>query len=438
MTARFAGSKSLDERRRRRLVTEEKRQSTGQEGNDVPSERQLPTRRPTGRFPLRRVVSSSHWKLLATTIACLAVTASAVAAGQSSHVRSGAFGPGLRQLFDLEQGRIAVTVGGLLLLAAGQLAWLIRWARSRSLRDFRGSFRIWWWVSMTLCAAGVALLCDAHLAFASTIAWVTGRQLFGSDVAYQVLPATAGIVLLVPALQAEMRGCVASRSLMLAAVSLWVCGMAGVVGSEPLEGALTSLRIQVPAAVIVEAILLVGTATAFSSLLFHARHVVYESVEPPEPKPRKSKIVRAEEEQSATADDQSKTAVRKSRRTSRTSKKDAIAEAVAETVAEPVAKAAPVETPSTAPPEPTVAAPESKKPVSPSKPASAAKPPVLSSQPTPHDFEEAADEDEDADGQASINGRNLRLDGAEDLRGLSKRERRKLRKAMKDRERVEA
>ncbi len=437
MTARFAGSKSLDERRRRRLVTEEKRQSTGPEGNEVSADRQLPARRPTGRFPLRRVVSSSHWKLLAATIASLAVAATAVAAGQSSHVRSGALGPGLRQLFDLEQGRIAATVGGLLLLAAGQLAWLIRWARSRSLRDFRGGFRIWWWVSVALCAAGVSLLCDAHVAFASTVVWATGRQVFGSDAAYQVLPAFAGIVLLVPALQAEMRGCIASRSLLLTAVSLWACGIAGVVGSGPLERSLTSLAIQVPSAVVIDAILLVGTATAFSSLLFHARHVVYESVEPPEPKPRKSKIVRAEEEQSATTDEEAKTPARKPRRASRTSKKDTIAEAVVEPVAEPLAKAAPVEKPSTTRAEPTVAS-DSKTAVSPSKPAQSARPPVVSSQATSHDFDEAADENEDADAQVSVNGRNLRLDGAEDLRGLSKRERRKLRKAMKDRERVEA
>jgi hypothetical protein len=281
----------------------------------------------------------------------------------------------------------------------------------------------------------VALLSDAHVAFASTVDWAAGRQIFGSDAAYQVLPAAAGIVLLVPALQAEMRGCIASRSLMLAAVSLWVLGIAGVVGSGPLDETLTSLRIQVPAAVIVDSVLLVGTATVFSSLLFHARRVVYESVEPPEPKPRKLKIVREEEEQSATTDEQCKTPARKSRRTSRASKKDTIAEVAAEAAAEP--KAVPAEKISTVPAEPAVAA-DAKVPASPVKPAAPAKPSVVSSPPAPREFDEATDGDDDADGQVIINGRNLRLDGAEDLRGLSKRERRKLRKAMKDRERVEA
>jgi hypothetical protein len=197
---------------------------------------------------------------------------------------------------------------------------------------------------------------------------------------------------------------------------------------------LTSLAIQLPAAVIVEVILLVGTATAFSSFLFHARHVVYESVEPPEPKLRKSKIVRAEEEQSVTADEHAKTPTRKSRRASRASKKDLTAEANAEAAAEP--KATPAEKLSTAPAEPPVAA-DAKTPASPVKPTAPAKPSVVSSPAAPQDFD-VADEDDDVEGQVSINGRNLRLDGAEDLRGLSKRERRKLRKAQKDRERVEA
>src|SRR5690606_2705171 len=121
--------KSLDERRRRRLAADESKQRP--KGLPAEVERPLPERRPTGRFPLRRIIARSPWKLAAVGFASLVLACLAVGAGQFPQVRAGEFGPGFRDFCAAETGRLTTAVAGLLLLASGQLAWLIRWARAR-------------------------------------------------------------------------------------------------------------------------------------------------------------------------------------------------------------------------------------------------------------------------------------------------------------------
>jgi len=429
MAARFAGSRSLDERRRRRLAAEEKPSSAGPNQVEPANERELPARRPTGRFPLRRLIPFSRWKLIAAAMAVVAVAEFAVFGSQLlPSVRTGHWGPGLQNLLDPE-GRLAMCLAGIVLLASGQLAWLIRWARARSLRDFGGGYRVWFWASVAFAVAGVGILSEAHLAFASTVAWGTGQRLFGSDMAYQVLPALAAFLLIVPSLQGDMRGCITSRSLMLAAVALLSCGMVGNVAVSHLQGAFAVWNLELPVSVITRTTLMTGTATVFASLLFHARHVVYECVEPPERKPRRSKALSQTEQKSSPVEEETKFSTRKGRRTSRASKQTATAETVKLASSKSSAEEQPAaEVVALATEKATSPAP---RPALPSKPAPVA-PPVES-----QDEVEETDEDLVFKGHASFNGRQVRLDSPEDLRGLSKRDRRKLRKAMKDRERME-
>lgn len=358
----------------------------------------------------------------------------AVLAGQIiPSMHSGGWGPGLRDLLDGDQGRLATTCAGVLLLVSGQLAWLIRWARSRSLRDFGGGYRVWLWASAALLVAGICILSDAHQAFASTVAWATSRQLFGSDAAYQALPALAALVLLIPSLQSDMRGCITSRTLMLGAAMLLSFGIVSHVAAGFLEGAATAWGLTLPVAVITRTVLMSGTAGLFASLLFHARHVVYECVEPPERKPRAKSLSQSATDEIAV-EEEKKLSIRKTRRGSRSTKQSATAEAVMTTyasIAEDVpAKETPAVRPETAARAPAKLDPPAPKPAPPVKPASVASPAAN------EEYGDEADDNGDSGGHASFNGRQIRLDGAEDVRGLSKRERRKLRKAMKGREEI--
>lgn len=445
MAGRLAGSASHHARRRRRLAADEAQPEDGNAGTATGGDgKPLPARRPTGRFPLRRIVSRSPWKLAAVGLAALAACGAAVAVGHVPAVRSGAYGPGLAALCDVETGRLANGIGGLLLLATGQLAGLIRWARARSLRDFRGGYRVWWWTALGFVAAGVAVLTDAHLAFASTAAWLTSRTLFGSDVIYRFLPGLFALAVLSPALQRDMRGCRTSRTLVLTAAVLWLAGTGATLAPERTASFVLRSGLTLPSTAVSPGLLLAGAALAFTAMLFHARHVVYESVEPPEQPVRRKKVVEA-----AEPGDGSET--KSKRATSSRSNRAKSAEEKPEPV-KPTAEEAPAKTPRphfvlkeqvlkeppkpapVAKPEPVAAKPQPKPEPVVAKPQPKPEPPKpvpVASKPAPP----APEEDSDDEDMAEIDGRKVRLDGPEDpLRGLSKRERRKLRKEMKQRD----
>jgi hypothetical protein len=441
MSGSFAGSKSVDDRRRRRLAADDSQTKSASSHAEPSPEKPLPARRPTGRFPLRRIVSRSHGKLACVAAIVLAATAGSLAVGLWPNATGGAYGPGVAAYVDLDEGRLPQTAAGLVLLAAGQLAWLIRWARARSMRDFRGRYRVWWWASLALIVAGFAQLTEASQAFAATAVWLTGQQPLGSDVVFRLLPALCAIVVLLPSLQRDMRNCRTSRGLLLCAVGTWFAAAAASLLPDVAADALKSLTPAVPVPVLATGLFLTSIATTFASLLFHARHVVYESVEPPDLPKRRKKIAKAVGE-SVAADDTSKRSARRSRESKST--KPAATKAAETSVAATIetapqaAKTPAVKAPTavTAPAKPVEAKPIEMKPVE-AKPASRpVEPPKVASRAseTPAD-DDWSDEDAAAVGK---NGRNYRLDDAEDpLKGLSKRERRKQRKAQRDRERAE-
>lgn len=433
MAGRLAGSGSHHGRRRRRLAADEAPPEDAKADASDGEGKPLPARRPTGRFPLRRVVSRSAWKLAAVGLFAVAVSGIAVAAGHVPAIRSGAYGPGLASLCNVETGRLANAVGGLLLLATGQLAALVRWARARSLRDFRGGYRIWWWTAVALVVAGVVVLTDAHLAFASTAAWLTGRTLFGSDVIYRFLPGVFALAVLLPALQRDMRGCRTSRAFLLVAAALWLAGAAATIGHAQTVELVVRAGASIPAAAISPGLLLAGTVSAFASMLFHARHVVYESVEPPDAPVRRKKVI---EDTTSEEEPEAKSKSQSSRRAGRGKAAEEKAEPVKPVVEEAAKPARPhfvlKEQVLKEPAKPASAA--KLEPVAAAKPQPKLEPPKpapVAAKPAPPEPEEDSD-DED---MAEIGGRKVRLDGPEDpLRGLSKRERRKLRKEMRQRE----
>ncbi|MGC1273407.1 MAG: hypothetical protein WBC44_06835 [Planctomycetaceae bacterium] len=424
MSGRFAGSKSVDDRRRRRIAAEENLPTSSADAAKA-AEKPLPIQRPTGRFPLRRIVSRSPWKLAGVALAVFAVCVTGLAAGYSPAVSAGKYGPGIASLCDAETGRLATVFAGLLLLVSGQFAWLIRWARARSLRDFRGRYRVWWWASLALVAGGVSLLTDAHVAFASTAVWLTGQTLFGSDIAFRLLPAVFAAVVLLPSLQQDMRDCRTSRSLILFATLLWLAGGAAQLAPDAVIDGLRALEIPIPFTALTTGLCLAGAVLTFASLLFHARHVVYESVEPPELPIRKKKPAKSKAGASGDGEVKPK---RTSRRSSRAK-------------AESTTAATSPERPKEQQPASAVAAPvrPTPKPAIESKPSAIRNEPVpkiasASSKPAPPSIDD--DWSDDEDGATDADGRQYRLDGPEDaLKGMSKRERRKQRKAMRDRDR---
>jgi hypothetical protein len=424
MSGRFAGSKSLDERRRRRIAADEAQQPTPPAEPLAEAEKPLPARRPTGRFPLRRLVSRSPWKLACVGALALLASLLAVGAGHAPAVQRGTYGPGVATFCSMDSGRLTETVAGFLLIVTGQLAWLIRWARARSLRDFRGGYRIWWWASVAFFVAGVSTLSEAHVAFATTLVWLAGPPPFGSDLLYQLLPAAAALLLLCPALQRDMRGCRASRPLLFLAAGLWLAGGGAMLASERVTELLQPFDIAPRPEALTTGLLLCGVAVAFSSLLFHTRYVVYESVEPPEQSVRPKSVRPKKVEQAARETEPSSDL--KAKRSSNTKRRKAEKSSPAPSET-PAAPSAPSKRAAAAAAAEAAAVPEVAE--TETRAIQNEEPPVMQPlEPEGDDFSEQASADDWGDGQ------HYRLDGPEDpLRGLSKRERRRLRKQMKGR-----
>lgn len=398
MSGSFVGSQSLDDRRRRRLAAGE----TGEDSVAEQAARPLPARAPSDRFPLRRIISHAQWKPALALLSVVGLAAGLLAIGYLPAIAGGKYGPGLAELARNHAANLMnVFLAGLLVVSA-QYAWLIRWARARSFRDTRARYRIWWWTSTALALSAVFLLIGIPSALAETIVWATGRPpLWGSLAVYQLAPALAAIVLIFPGLQRDMRECRTSRGFLFLSGLLLLTAGAATIAPAQFQSLINRLGGPDTAPLILAAIWLAGVVSLFGAILFHARHVVFESVEPPEGNKQTRPAPKAEV---AKASPPKKPAAKPRKSASKKSASPSSPEDTPES---------PVNSPSPSKPERT--APVAKAPAPPEPPPSTRWAEI---------------------GTIEVEGKIIRLDGPEDpMKGLSKRERRKLRKAIKDRQR---
>ena len=165
----FAGSRSLDERRRRRLATDA--ETVAFEAATEPAPRRLTPpkvkrrRRGPAHFPLRKVISIRYWKLAAVIFLATLAGAGALAGGWAAATHREQLGPGFVLFFRLDAARLIRGFAAVGLLLAGQLALLISWVRSQSLQDFNGRYRGW-----VVCAI-LAFLGTMALETQLTAAW---------------------------------------------------------------------------------------------------------------------------------------------------------------------------------------------------------------------------------------------------------------------------
>ena len=292
MEARFAGSQRVGDRRRRRLAAgaDDNADNPNADNPARPDELSAPagsfravesahtgglqTETSTSpHLPVALVIPADGWKYLAGGLLGLAFSAAIVIAGCFTPELQTLAGPGISGLFALPNGRVAQWFSSLLLLLCAQLALLIWWTRSRSLEDFEG--RYWLWIR----TAGVWLVfsgcvsIDAHNAALDTLLNIRPGLSREWATLCWMIPAAAVGVLLVGALVVEMRGCRASRVLLLLACA---CQLSTAGLHLEFESVFSpALR-----AVLVQVGLLTGHVALFVSMWLHARHVLYYTADP--------------------------------------------------------------------------------------------------------------------------------------------------------------
>ena len=330
----------------------------------------------------------------------------------------GLVGPSIARLFSAETPIVARWFAQVLLLISAQLALAVWWVRRHSEKDFAGRYRIWIWVTGALLAGCFSLGTNFHLAASQSLLlfwkpsslWRAESVWIGLFIFWKM--------------HGDMRGCRASGTL------LWlstVCLLSAVI----LELEFISVVPAMSAPLVLLSLQLFGTLLLFHSLLLHARHVLYENSEAPEPPTgwfhaRGERAAQSKPLQHALGPDK---------------EYDNDCEE-GSTHAEPEAEASAPQTKPARQPAPKKG---QRKPArSTSRPPENTATPVESPEPddaqaAPHSTESPADsvqEQVETAEKPRKQRTERRIDNNEALKGLSKKERRKLRKQWRDEERV--
>ena len=202
-----------------------------------------------------------------------------ILAAAMSTADSRTLGPGWSRLIHPHGGRLARLFQAGLLLIGGQCALVIWWARSQSLRDFKGRYHVWLWAAIGLMFAAGGLAGQWHWAWSDTVCWLWSARFPQRDVLCWMVPALIVAGILWRKLRADMRDCTTSSLL------LWLAAGASL-GACLFRLGIDRTGWDVPTRQFSGACLQMLTCTAlFVSFLVHARFVIHFSAEPPAHRP---------------------------------------------------------------------------------------------------------------------------------------------------------
>ena len=292
MEARFAGSQRVGDRRRRRLAagvddnadcppddnpvgTVELAEPAGQvRAVDGPHTDGIKAQSSTSRpLPVATIIPAEPWKYAVGGLIGLTASAVIIIAGCFASKLQALAGPELADLFAIPNGRVAQWFSSLLLLLSSQLALLIWWTRSRSLEDFEGRYWLWIRTACVWFALSACTSIDVHnVAVETLLTFRPDLSRVWANLCW-MLPVAIPGTLLFAALAREMRGCRASRALLFLAGA---CHLSTAGFHLSCESAFSP----VAQAVLVQFGLLTGQVALFVSMWLHARHVLYCTADP--------------------------------------------------------------------------------------------------------------------------------------------------------------
>lgn len=282
MTARFAGSRTLDERRRRWLASHDAEQppstrspKTGRDSEDIAEAAQVQVT----HFPVRKVISPKGWKIASVGLVALLVGSALIAASYLGKAHTDALGPGWKRLFPAGGGGLIRFYQAGLMIVSGQVALLIWWVRSRSLRDFDGQYYVWLWAAVSAIFAGLGMFGEWHRAWSETICWLSSTDFPQREVLCWMLPATLAGGVIWRKLRADMRDCRSSS------LVLWVVGIC-YLGACAFRLRLDQAHLpELTRQQVGASLQMLASVGVFVSFLAHARFVLHVSPEPPAERP---------------------------------------------------------------------------------------------------------------------------------------------------------
>lgn len=274
MSIQFAGSKSADDRRRRRLVVNADDPgadgTTGAEGlpgSGVSSE----LVKSAAAAPWVPVSEFRLWTY--AVLIGLAISGAAFALATPISVRPELV-PLTKHLLEGDRPTLAVLIQTTICFLCAQLSLLIGWYRAQCKLDFRGLYRVWPWTAAVFGAAAICLATNAH-GFAGQIVESSRLLQWRPSVVAWLLPLTLAASPLIVLIDRDVRR---SRSSLYTLRMAWILLLASA-GLELCAVDLADQSWAVRARIIVP---LFAVATLFVGLWLHARVVAYICPDPPE------------------------------------------------------------------------------------------------------------------------------------------------------------
>jgi hypothetical protein len=161
----------------------------------------------------------------------------------------------------------------------GQLAMLVLWVRSQSTSDFSGRYRFWLRAAGIWFTASPIAATQLHAAWASSIARRWQLEFEGHEFVLWWAPAAATAVGIWWGLRQELRNCLPARILV-------VLGLLCYAGASAVIWQPRWLPPGIAATAAINGLTILGHASVMLSVWVFARHVIYICADPP-PLPRR-------------------------------------------------------------------------------------------------------------------------------------------------------
>ena len=274
MSVRFAGSRSLDERRRRRLAVEH--ENSG-EPHQQPAAPKLPIEafiqeeakpaevkdRPRERLdvPYRKLVSPRVGKHLLVSAFVLCVGATI----QFASIYHTDLGP-LSALFTDSGVLIWRYFCCSVLMLTAQLTMLVWWVRSTNPSDFDGKYRIWIWVAAGWIVFAAASATDAHRGFSYGVQQVSQFAFYRDDLLSWLFPSLVMGGVLTTIIHKEIRRDPAT----CVACYFAICGFIA-----------TSISLYVQLSGLATVTYMLALTMSLLCMSLYARYVIYVTADPP-------------------------------------------------------------------------------------------------------------------------------------------------------------
>lgn len=271
MTAQFAGSRSIDDRRRRRLAQESEAEDQPHQQGKQKKTAQQPLKETVGENEFVRsdvvaeesIIPRALWKVCLYGIVGVSFWSTLLWLNTQLTM-----GQGFHRVFSPESGVAFRLFSVFSLFVTAQLCFVIWWYRSRSRKDFGGRYRIWAWAggfwSLTCFVQGLGL--HAPLAEAAYNTWPI--HTWKPELMYWFVPFSIGVLALHQLTSLDMRHSRASRVLWN---TTFTCGC--LSGLTLFFGDLVLNATSTP--LILASLNSIWQFSISFTLLYHARFVVH-------------------------------------------------------------------------------------------------------------------------------------------------------------------